>query len=140
MTQNSKPIEILVIEDDDVDAESIRRALKKLKILNTLHRAKDGVEALAMLRDNLINKPFVILLDINMPRMNGLEFLTEIRSDDELKGAIIFILTTSKADEDKVAAFEQNVAGYMVKSDLEKGFVSAVGLLDHYWRIVELPH
>ncbi len=142
MIEHSKPIEILVIEDDDVDAKSIQRALAKLKILNKLHRAKDGIEALALLRDetiDIIKRPYLVLLDINMPRMNGLEFLAEIRSDDKLRDAIVFVLTTSKAEEDKMAAFDQNVAGYMVKSDLENGFISAIELLDHYWRIVELP-
>ncbi len=142
MAQDTKPIEILVVEDDDIDAKSIQRALAKLRILNTLHRAKDGIEALDLLRDEkagIIDRPYLILLDINMPRMNGLEFLAELRGDDRLLDSIVFVLTTSKADEDKVAAFNHNVAGYMVKSDLENGFKSAIELLDHYWRIVELP-
>ncbi len=142
MIENSKPIEILVIEDDDIDAKSIKRALEKLKILNKLHRARDGIEALALLRDDTVNitkRPYLILLDINMPRMNGLEFLAAIRGDDKLRNAIVFVLTTSKAEEDIKAAFDQNVAGYMVKSDLENGFVSAIELIDQYWRIVEMP-
>ncbi|MCP3673062.1 MAG: response regulator [Gammaproteobacteria bacterium] len=132
-------VELLLIEDDDIDAKAIQRSMKKLKIANRLHRAKDGIEALEMLRNGDINKPFLILLDINMPRMNGLDFLEEIRGDNSLKDTIVFMLTTSKAEEDRVAAFEHNVAGYMVKSDLEDGFASALELVGHYWRIVEMP-
>lgn len=142
MINNAKALEILVVEDDDIDAKGIERAMKKLKILNPMHRVKDGIEALEVLRDDedtRINKPYIILLDINMPRMNGLEFLTEIRADKALKDSVVFILTTSKADEDRIAAFNHNVAGYMVKSHLEEGFISALGLMEHYWRIVELP-
>ena len=142
MSKDTKPMEILVVEDDDIDAKGIERAMNKLKIANKLHRAKDGIEALTMLRDdssNRINKPYIILLDINMPRMNGLELLAEIRADDELQDAVVFILTTSKAEEDRIAAFGLHVAGYMVKSNLQEGFISALNLMEHYWRIVEMP-
>ncbi len=139
MIDRSGEVELLLIEDDDIDAMAIKRSMKKLKILNRLHRAKDGIEALEMLRNGRVNKPFLILLDINMPRMNGIEFLDEIRGDDSLKDTIVFMLTTSKAEEDRVAAFDHNVAGYMVKSDLEDGFTSALELVGHYWRIVEMP-
>ena len=74
-----------------------------------------------------------------MPRMNGLEFLTELRADPELRDSIVFVLTTSRSDEDRVASYNLNVAGYIVKSDVGAGFVRLLGLLDHYWRIVEFP-
>jgi CheY-like chemotaxis protein len=142
MLPNTKAVEILIVEDDDIDAKGIYRAMNKLKIANPTRRVKDGIEALRLLRqegDEFINRPYVILLDINMPRMNGLELLEEIRADDELKDSIVFVLTTSRAQEDRIAAFKYNVAGYMVKSNLEEGFMSALKLIDHYWRIVELP-
>jgi len=139
MSKQSNPVEILLIEDDDIDAKAIKRSMNKLKIINTLHRAKDGIEALEILQNGNITKPFIILLDINMPRMNGIEFLEVLRKDENLHDSIVFVLTTSKAEEDRVAAFGHNVAGYMVKSDLEDGFNSAIELVGHYWRIVELP-
>lgn len=143
MIANTKEISILTVEDDDIDAKSIERALKKLKILNPLYRACDGIEALAFLRGEegheAIKSPYIILLDLNMPRMNGIEFLDEIRKDEQLRNSIVFVLTTSKADEDRVAAFKHNVAGYIVKSEVGDGFIGALDLIEHYWRIVELP-
>ncbi|MDA9004046.1 response regulator [bacterium] len=140
---NEKMISILLIEDDDVDAEAIERAFKKQKIANPIIRVSDGIEALACLRgsdDNKkINPPYIILLDINMPRMNGHEFLKEIRSDKTLHGCVVFVLTTSEADRDIDQAYAQNVAGYIVKSRAGSDFADLVGLVDHYWRYVELP-
>lgn len=142
MSGATKAVEILVVEDDDIDAQGIARAMKKLKLLNPMHRVRDGVEALATLRDPnnaFVNKPYIILLDLNMPRMNGLEFLQALRSDEDFNDSIVFILTTSQAEQDRLRAFNYNVAGYMVKSKLEEGFISALKLVEHYWRIVELP-
>lgn len=130
---------ILLVEDDDVDAKSVERAFKKLKIVNPIVRAKDGMIALELLKKSEVSKPYLILLDLNMPRMGGLEFLAEIRKDEGLKNSVVFVLTTSKDDEDKLAAYEKNIAGYIVKERLQYGFDELVKLLDHYWRIVELP-
>lgn len=130
---------ILLVEDDDVDAKSVERAFKKLKIVNLIVRAKDGMIALELLKKCEVSKPYLILLDLNMPRMGGLEFLAEIRKDEGLKNSVVFVLTTSKDDEDKLAAYEKNIAGYIVKERLQYGFDELVKLLDHYWRIVELP-
>jgi len=130
---------ILLVEDDDVDAKSVERAFKKLKIVNPIVRAKDGMIALELLKKCEVSKPYLILLDLNMPRMGGLEFLAEIRKDERLKNSVVFVLTTSKDDEDKLAAYEKNIAGYIVKERLQYGFDELVKLLDHYWRIVELP-
>ncbi|MBK9026776.1 MAG: response regulator [Propionivibrio sp.] len=135
-----KEVTILLVEDDDVDVMGIERALRKLKILNHIVRAKDGLEALELLRDpHAVRRPYVILLDINMPRMNGLEMLAELRNDPRLTSAVVFVLTTSKSDEDKVAAYKQHVAGYIVKSQVGDGFLRIMEMLDHYWRVVELP-
>ncbi len=135
-----KEVTILLVEDDDVDVMGIERALRKLKILNHIVRAKDGLEALELLRDpDAVRRPYIILLDINMPRMNGLEMLAELRDDPRLTSAVVFVLTTSKSDEDKVAAYKQHVAGYIVKSQVGDGFLRIMEMLDHYWRVVELP-
>jgi CheY-like chemotaxis protein len=138
--QASKEVTIFVVDDDDVDALGIERALKKLKILNPVVRARDGVEGLAMLRaGDQIQRPFIILLDINMPRMNGLEMLTELRNDPTLSSTVVFMLTTSKIDEDLTAAYKNHVAGYIVKNQVADCFMRVIEMLDHYWRVVELP-
>lgn len=136
----SREVSILVVDDDDVDAMGIERALKKLKILNSIMRAHDGVEGLAMLREpDTVRKPYIVLLDINMPRMNGLEMLTELRKDPALSSTVVFMLTTSKIDEDKVRAYQNHVAGYIVKTQVEDCFIQLMMLLNQYWRVVELP-
>jgi CheY-like chemotaxis protein len=130
---------ILLVEDDDIDAMIVQRAFKKLRIVNPIVRAKDGIVALELLRNASVSRPYIILLDLNMPRMGGLEMLRELRGDENLKNNVVFVLTTSKDDEDKFAAYSQNIAGYILKENLQDGFDELVKLLDHYWRIVELP-
>ncbi|EKD26779.1 MAG: response regulator receiver protein [uncultured bacterium] len=140
---NSESVSILVVEDDDVDVMAIERSFKKLKIGNPLYFAKDGIDAFDLLNGTNgkkpIGKPYIILLDLNMPRMDGFEFLKKIRAEVQFKSSIVFVLTTSKLDEDCVKAYNYNVAGYIVKSEAGQGFVDAVLMLEHYWRIVELP-
>ena len=130
---------ILLVEDDDIDARGVKRALEKLRIGNPLFRAKDGIEALELLENREVDKPYIILLDLNLPRMGGLEFLTHLRKNPLFDNSVVFVLTTSKDDEDKYAAYKQHVAGYIVKEKLDHGFDALIELLDHYWRIVELP-
>lgn len=136
---NYKHATILLVDDDDIDAMSVERAFKKMRIVNPIIRAKDGVIALELLKKGTVAKPFIMLLDLNMPRMGGLELLAELRKDENLKNSVVFVLTTSKDDEDKLAAYNQNIAGYILKEKLQHGFDELVKLLDHYWRIVELP-
>jgi len=136
---NYKEVTLLVVDDDDIDAIALERALRKLRLLNTLHRARDGLEALALLRSGVISPPYIILLDLNMPRMNGLEFLEALRADPILTHAVVFVLTTSKSDEDLVAAYRKHVAGYVFKQHMDRDFLEVIGLIEHYWRIVELP-
>lgn len=138
-TDHFRAVNLLVIDDDDIDATALKRALQKLKVLNPVYRARDGLEGLELLRTNQIAKPFIILLDINMPRMNGLEFLEELRADPVLTQSIVFVLTTSKSDEDITAAYREHVAGYLLKQRMDSDFMQVVSLLDHYWRIIELP-
>jgi len=135
--QEFKTVSLLIIDDDDIDATALRRALHKLKLLNPLYRAKDGIEALEILRNGEVPSPYIILL--NMPRMNGLEFLEALRADPQLTHAVVFVLTTSKSDEDIIAAYREHVAGYLLKQRMDSDFMQVVSLLDHYWRVIELP-
>ncbi|MBT2246866.1 response regulator [Sphingobium sp. BHU LFT2] len=139
----SPTVNLLLVEDDEVDVQGLKRAFAKSRIANPITVARDGIEALEMLRGEngyeKLPKPHLILLDLNMPRMNGIEFLEAIRADEDLKGSVVFMITTSKADEDKARAYGHNVAGYIVKQDPANTFMEAVSLLEHYWRIVEFP-
>lgn len=134
-----KPASILLVEDDDIDAMSVQRAFQRMKIANPIVRAKDGIEALDILLKGGIEQPYLILLDLNMPRMGGLELLDTIRNNPQLELSVVFVLTTSKDDEDKIKAYKHHVAGYIVKENLDEGFEQLVKMLDHYWRLVELP-
>jgi CheY-like chemotaxis protein len=137
--QNYKEATLFIVDDDDIDAIALERALRKLRLLNTVIRARDGREALDLLRAGKVPSPYMILLDLNMPRMNGLEFLESLRTDPLLTHAVVFVLTTSKSDEDLVAAYRQHVAGYVFKQHMDRDFLEVVGLIEHYWRLVELP-
>lgn len=140
---NGKTATLLIVEDDELDLMGIQRALKELKINNPMARAKDGLEALDMLKGQngheKLSKPYIILLDLNMPRMDGVEFLEAIRKDENLKRSVVFVLTTSDADTDIMRAYNYNIAGYIVKSDAKESFKEAISLLDAYWTIVLLP-
>lgn len=139
----SQPIQILLVEDDEIDAEAVRRAFTNQRIANPIVVVRDGISALERLRgqdgSDPLERPYLILLDLNMPRMNGIEFLQELRSDPVLHDSVVFVLTTSDADRDKVAAYEQHIAGYIVKSQAGEDFVSVMGIVDLYWRYVEFP-
>lgn len=134
---------ILVVDDDDVATESIERSLRKHEIHFPLVEARDGLEALAILRgthpDRSIQKPYIVLLDLNMPRMNGFEFLQELRGDSELRDTVVFVLTTSNADTDRTRAYQESIAGYMVKSAVGPQFSKLARLLSDYHAAVELP-
>ena len=138
-----KTVQLLHVEDDDLCLMGLNRAFKAAKIANPVSFAHDGLEALEMLRGTngrpRLPRPFLILLDINMPRMDGIEFLKELRKDEDLKKSIVFIMTTSGADEDKVRAYNLGVAGYILKSNPANAFLEATALLDTYWRVVEFP-
>jgi CheY-like chemotaxis protein len=135
--------QLLHVEDDDICLMMLNRAFKKAKISNPISVAHDGIEALELLRGTngrrRLSRPFLILLDLNMPRMDGIEFLKELRKDEELKKSIVFVLTTADADEDKVKAHNLGVAGYILKSIPANAFLEATALLDTYWRVVEFP-
>ena len=137
MMRTDKPI--LLVEDDRVDAMTVQRALKELKVMNQLDIAGDGEEALAFLRDPENERPCIILLDLNMPRMNGIEFLEVIKQDQALKRIPVVVLTTSAEEQDKVDSFSLGVAGYMVKPVDYEQFVEVVRTIDLYWTLSELP-
>ena len=137
-------INIFLVEDDEVDIMNVKRAFKKNNITNPLHIAGNGIEALNMLKGlngvDKIPKPRIILLDLNMPKMGGIEFLKEIRQDDELKNISVFVMTTSNEDNDKVDAYSLNVAGYILKPLSMESFVAAVSTLKNYWMLCEYPN
>jgi CheY-like chemotaxis protein len=131
---------ILLVEDDDVDVMNVQRAFKKNNITNPLHLAGNGVEALQMLRDGTVPQGRrLILLDLNMPKMNGIEFLRELRADPELKSISVVVLTTSNQDKDKIAAYNLNVAGYLIKPVTFQSFLELMTALNKYWTLVEMP-
>ncbi|MBT9383424.1 response regulator [Pseudooceanicola sp. CBS1P-1] len=137
----SRALNIILVEDDDGDAKAVLRAFARARIANPILRFRDGLEALAFLRGETGTPPetYVILADIKMPRMTGLELVAEIRRDPNLRQAIVFIMTTSGDERDKFEAYAQNIAGYILKNRAGADFLDLVGTLDHYWRVIELP-
>lgn len=138
----NKLVHVLLVEDDEFEIKAIKRAFATHKIANPIVLAHDGIEALEILRGESPTKlptPYIILLDLNMPRMNGIEFLAALRKDPVHASAVVFVLTTSSADEDRLAAYREHVAGYIVKSQVGPDFIRMVTMLEAYWRVVELP-
>ena len=139
-----KKFNVLLVEDDDVDTMTVERAFSKANILNPLFTAKNGIEALDLLRGTngktAIKRPVVVLLDLNMPKMNGLEFLEEIRKDNVLKRISVVVLTSSSDDKDIWKAYEKNVSGYMTKPVNIDQFVEKMAVLGHYWSLCELTN
>ena len=137
---NEKMLNILLVEDDEVDVMNVRRAFKKNNICNPLWVAGNGVEGLELLRSGEIpSDRRLILLDLNMPRMNGIEFLRELRADPQLRPIPVVVLTTSDDERDRVEAYNLNVAGYILKPVTLVNFVEAMATLNKYWSLVELP-
>lgn len=140
---NGKEVKILLVEDDDGDFKLVQRAFRKAGVANELARAVDGVEALEMLRGTNgqapLKRPYLLLVDINMPRMDGLSLINALRGDEALKDTIVFMLTTSKHDEDKQRAYELHVAGYILKENAGHDFLELITLIGGYSRIVEMP-
>jgi len=137
MKITSKPI--LLVEDDQVDAMTVKRALKELHVTNPLLHRENGDEALACLRTPESARPCIILLDLNMPIMNGIEFLQAVKRDDELKRIPVVVLTTSEEQQDKVDSFNLGVAGYMAKPVDYRQFVEVMRSINTYWTISEMP-
>lgn len=135
-----KALNILLIEDDQVDVMNVKRAFEKNRIANPLYVAGDGLEAMEMLRAGKVPRDRrIILLDLNMPRMNGIEFLRALRADPELMLTPVVVLTTSDDERDKINAYNLNVAGYLLKPVTFINFVEVMAALNKYWTLVELP-
>jgi CheY-like chemotaxis protein len=138
--QPEKSLNILLVEDDQVDVMNVKRAFEKNRIANPLFLAGDGLEALELLRsDRMPRERRLVLLDLNMPRMNGIEFLRELRADPQLQLTPVVVLTTSDDERDKITAYNLNVAGYLLKPVTFINFVEAMAALNKYWTLVELP-
>jgi len=133
---------ILLVEDDDVDIMTIERAFSKANLANPVISAKNGLEALDLMRgDNGKEKlkwPYVVLLDLNMPKMNGLEFLEVIRQDAKLKKIPVVVLTSSVREEDVCKSYQQQVAGYLTKPVDMKDFVEKMAAFGKYWALCEM--
>ncbi|MFI5219169.1 MAG: response regulator [Bacteroidia bacterium] len=137
------PLNILHVEDDAVDAMVMERALKKCDINHTLYKAANGIDALDVLRgtngkQKIDPLPKIILLDLNMPKMNGIEFLRELRSDLNLKSISVFVMTTSNDEKDRTDAYNLHVAGYLIKPLSLENYVSVVSALNDFWKLTEL--
>jgi len=130
---------ILLVEDDIVDVMTVKRAFKDVKISNPIAVCGNGLLALEYLKNESNKKPGIILLDINMPKMNGIEFLEVIKKEKEFKSIPVIILTTSKAEQDKIKSFNLGVAGYMIKPVDYLKFVETIKTIHLYWALSELP-
>ena len=140
---SGETVTVLLVDDDKIDRIAIRRSFQQLKIANPIIEAGDGIEALDRLRGEngaeKVPRPCMVLLDLNMPRMNGIEFLAALRADPSLRREIVFILTTSSAEEDRARAYDKNVAGYLLKQHVGQRFLEEVSMLSHFWRVVQFP-
>jgi len=130
---------ILLVEDDAVDQMTVKRALKDINITNTLIITNNGEEALAYLRDEKNELPGIILLDLNMPKMNGVEFLNVAKNDRRIKTIPVVVLTTSKEEQDRINTFNLSVAGYMIKPVDYVKFVEIIRTINKYWTLCESP-
>jgi len=130
---------ILLVEDDLIDAMTFKRALKQLNISNKVVVAENGETALELLHDSSRQKPSLILLDLNMPRMNGTELLSAVKRDPALKYIPVIVLTTSGDSRDIRRSYENGAAGYMVKPVDYTHFVTIISTIFSYWRSCELP-
>lgn len=137
MRIKNKPI--LLVEDDQVDAMTVKRALKELHVTNPLTHVENGEEALDHLRDPASERPCIILLDLNMPRMGGIELLQVIKHDELFKAIPVVVLTTSEEQQDKVGSFNLGIAGYMTKPVDYQQFVEVMRSINTYWTISEMP-
>ncbi len=130
---------VLLIEDDTVDAMTMKRVFRKLHIVNRLDIVSDGEQGLSHLQNPENERPCVILLDLNLPRMNGIEFLRVAKHDQSLRSIPVVVLTSSEDEQDKLDTFDLSIAGYMVKSVDYQGSIEAMKTMDLYWTLSELP-
>jgi CheY-like chemotaxis protein len=137
---DERELNILLVDDDEVDVMTVKRAFTKANIANPVFVARDGVDALEQLRSDMVPASRrLVLLDLNMPRMNGIEFLREVRKDAQLQALTVIVLTTSNEDRDRVEAYQLNVAGYLLKPVTFHTFAEVMATLNKYWTLMELP-
>jgi CheY-like chemotaxis protein len=137
---SGKLLNVLLVDDDKIDVMNVRRAFERNNIANPMFVAHNGLEALELLRGGIVpTRNRLVLLDINMPRMNGIEFLRELRADADLQSTCVVVLTTSNEERDRVDAYRLNVAGYLLKPVTFASFVALMAALDKYWTLVEMP-
>ena len=136
-------ITVLLIDDDDVDVRVVQREFAKHKLSNPIVVAHNGVEALEILRGTPekppLEQPYLLLLDLNMPKMSGLEFLEELRADPDLHHTIVFVLTTSNDQADRMAAYEKHAAGYLLKHDAGRVFSHHLPMFENFFASVQFP-
>jgi CheY-like chemotaxis protein len=142
-SMSAHAVSIMIVDDDKVDVMALRRCFRALELPNPVVEARNGVEALARLRGSdgeaPMPRPHLVLLDLNMPRMGGLEFLDEVRRDPALHRTLIFVLTTSAAPADRERCYDRNIAGYMVKHRESGASMETVAMLRKYWNTVSFP-
>lgn len=135
--RSRKPI--LLVEDDYVDVMTVKRALREINLQNDLVVAENGEQALDYLEDASNERPGIILLDLNMPRMNGIEFLQVVKQHEQHRIIPIIVLTTSSQEKDRVESFKMSVAGYMTKPVIYTEFVDVMKIIDKYWTCSDMP-
>lgn len=137
------PATFLIVDDDEICVMALRRAIKQQGLINPVRIASDGLAALQHLQGVVEERgrlpPYIVMLDLSMPRMGGLEFLERVRADPSLKRLVVFVLTTSDARSDIDMAYENHVAGYIVKADATATFRNTVELLSEYSKLIVLP-
>jgi CheY-like chemotaxis protein len=137
---DDRVINILLVEDDEVDVMTVKRAFARNNITNPLFVAHNGIEALELLRkEDIPATRRLILLDVNMPKMNGIEFLRELRTDPKLQQASVVMMTTSNEERDRIEAFKFNVAGYLLKPVTFQQFAEVMSTINKYWALMEMP-
>ncbi|MDH3583000.1 MAG: response regulator [Phycisphaerae bacterium] len=138
-----RPVHFLLVDDDDVDVMAVERAFSQARIRNPMVVARDGREALDVLRGTggrePMPEPYLILLDLHMPGMGGIEFLQALRDDPKLRKAVVFVFTSSKDEQHRLEAYHYNVAGFIIKSHMSRDFRRMAEMLHMYWNLVELP-
>lgn len=136
-------LKILVVDDDEIDRQAVFRGFAKAEIDCQIEVARDGIEALEILRGEAepeLSPPYVVLLDLNMPRLDGIGFLEELRKDPVLRRTIVFILSTSDAEDDKLRAYDKLIAGYIVKSSAGRDFRNLAEMIANYWKVITPPY
>ena len=146
MTNDTNAVEILLVEDSPEDLELALRALRKSKLTNRIHVARDGAEALEFIfgqepnaERRVEHAPKVILLDLKLPKVDGLEVLRQIKADDRTKSIPVVVLTSSKEQKDIVESYKLGVNSYIVKPVNFEGFAGAVQELGMYWLLLNQP-